>query len=358
MTTSSRSYLQLTSPSITPRDDHMDTAIVNSSTFGRHFPDLLERLESLGTVERFEFDPDVDGKELASVLAGYEGVVASVTPNFSPAFFEHNDDLLVLARHGIGCDNVALDAATEAGVIVTRVPGEPERHAVAELTLALMLTCLRDIVPAAEATQDRAWERRRGFVGQELSHMTVGIVGYGNIGSRVGEIIGEGFGAEVLAHDPNIADPVLAKAGAEPVPLRELLGRSDLISLNASCDASNVGMIGADEIDWMKEGVIIVNTARGELTDEEALAEAVRSGVIARLGIDVLAREPIRDDHPFLELDNVVVLPHVGSYTKRSLRQMDEKNVDDIENIANGTMPDKIVNPNVLLRGPRAQGLQ
>jgi phosphoglycerate dehydrogenase-like enzyme len=336
----------------------MDTAIVNSSTFGRHFPDLLERLQALGTVERFEFDPDVDGERLAAALDGYEGIIASVTPKFSPTFFSNNGDLLVLARHGIGCDNVALDAATEAGVIVTRVAGEPERDAVAELTISLIMACLRDIVPAAAATKELAWERRRGFVGQELSHMTVGIVGYGNIGSRVGEIIGEGFGAEVLAYDPNIADAVLSKAGAEPVSLRELLRRSDLISLNASCDASNTGMIGADEIDQMKEGVIIVNTARGELTDEEALTEAVRTGTVARLGVDVLAREPIREDHPFLALDDVIVLPHIGSYTNRSLRQMDEKNVEDVENVAHGRIPDEIVNPDVLARGTKAEGLR
>jgi lactate dehydrogenase-like 2-hydroxyacid dehydrogenase len=117
-------------------------------------------------------------------------------------------------------------------------------------------------------------------------------------------------------------------------------------------------MIGADEIDQMKEGVIIVNTARGELTDEEALTEAVRTGTVARLGVDVLAREPIREDHPFLALDDVIVLPHIGSYTNRSLRQMDEKNVEDVENVAHGRIPDEIVNPDVLARGTKAEGLR
>lgn len=335
-------------------NERMDTAIVNSSTFGRHFPELLERLDAIGSVERFRFDPEVDGETLAAELAGFPFIVASVTPTFPRPFFEQNDDLLLLARHGIGCDNVDLEAATDAGVIVTRVAGEPERDAVAELALSLIMACIRDVVPAAAASKALAWERRKGFVGWELSHMTVGIIGYGNIGSRVGEIIREGFGAEVLAYDPNIADPVLAKAGARPVGLRALLRRSDLISLNASHNPDNYQMIGTSEIALMKDGVIVVNTARGELTDEEALAEAVRSGKIARLGVDVLQREPIRDDHPFLELDHVLVLPHVGSYTQRSLRMMDEKNVEDVERVANGEQPDKIVNPEVLDRGTRA----
>jgi phosphoglycerate dehydrogenase-like enzyme len=269
-------------------------------------------------------------------------------------FFEQSSDLLLLARHGIGCDNVDLEAATEAGVLVTRVPAAPERDAVAELALALIMACLRDVVPGAQASKELAWERRRGFVGWELSHMTVGVIGYGNIGSRVGEIISEGFGAEVLAYDPHIADAVLAKAGAEPVGLHALLRRSDLISLNASHHAGNYEMIGETEIGLMKDGVIIVNTARGELTDEDALAQAVKTGKIARLGVDVLQREPIRDDHPFLDLDNVIVLPHVGGYTDRSLRRMDEKNVEDIERVTSGQVPDEIANPAVLIHGTRA----
>lgn len=336
----------------------MDTAIVNSSTFGRHFPELMERLRELGTVERVRFEPDVSGRTLAQDLADFQCLIASVTPTFPRRFFELHDDLLLIARHGIGCDNVDLEAATEHGVIVTRVAGAPERDAVAELTLSLMLTCSRDIVPAARATQELDWERRREFVGWEVSHMTVGILGYGNIGSRVGEILREGFGADVLAHDPNIAAPVLTKAGVEPVSLRALLRRSDLISLNASYRPENRELIGAEEIGLMKDGVIIVNTARGELTDEEALAEAVREGKVARLGVDVLQREPIRHDHPFLELDHVYVLPHVGSYTQRSLRSMDAKNVEDVEHIVRGEVPEEIANSEVLNHEMRAGPLQ
>jgi phosphoglycerate dehydrogenase-like enzyme len=288
-------------------------------------------------------------------LDAFPFIVASVTPHFPRTFFENNDELLLLARHGIGCDNVDLEAATDTGVIVTRIAGEPERDAVAELSLSLIMACLRDVVPGARASKALEWEERRHFVGRELSHMTVGVIGYGNIGSRVGEIISEGFGADVLAYDPNIADPVLEKAGVEPTHLHDLVRRADLISLNASHNPGNFEMIGEEEIGLMKDGVYIVNTARGELTDEDAIAEAVASGKIARLGVDVLQREPIRDDHPFLELDDVIVLPHVGSYTERSLRLMDEKNVEDIEKALDGTVPDEIANPDVLVRGTRAE---
>ncbi len=330
-------------------------AIVNSSTFGKHYPDLLERLQRLGEIKRFQFSPEVEGEELTRQLEGYSFIVASVTPHFPRVLFEKNKDLLLLARHGIGVNNVDLSAATEHGVLVTRVPAAPERDAVAELNLALIMACIRDIVPGANASRRLDWEARSGFVGWELSHLTVGVIGYGNIGSRVGEIIKEGFRTEVLACDPNIADAVLAKTGVEPVELHELLRRADVISINASHNPANFQMIGEKEIGLMRDGVIIVNTARGELTDENALAEGVRSGKIARLGVDVLQREPILDNHPFLGLDNVIVLPHLGGYTDRSLHRMDEKNVEDIEYVLQGRIPDEIANPDVLIKGTRAE---
>ena len=333
-------------------------AIVNSSTFGKHYPNLLARLEAVSTIEHFRFEPEVGAKELTEALMGFTGIIASVTPNFPRLLFEKNKDLLVLARHGIGVNNVDLEAATETGVLVTRVPAEPERDAVAELSLCLIMACIRDIVPGANASKALAWEKRSGYVGWELSHMTVGVIGYGNIGSRVGEIIKDGFKTEVLAYDPNIADAVLAKTGVEPVGLHELLRRSDLISLNASHNPMNFEMIGEAEIGLMKDGVVIVNTARGQLTDEKALAAAVKSGKIARLGVDVLQREPIFNDHPFLELENVIVLPHLGGYTDRSLHHMDEKNVEDIENVLQGKVPEEIANPDVLIKGTRAKLVQ
>jgi phosphoglycerate dehydrogenase-like enzyme len=334
--------------------DSCRIAVVNSSSFGRVCPDLMERLQRCGDVERLDVDPEIDGAELARRMEGFHFAVASVTPDFPSSFFENNNDLILIARHGIGCDNVDLEAATEKGVVVTRVTHEDERDAVAELSLSLIMTCARQIVPARQAVQDRRWDRRASFVGCEVSHMTVGIIGYGNIGSRVGEILAEGFGARVLAHDPNIADAVLRKAGAEPVTLEQVLERSDLLSFNASLNAENYHFIGPGEFEIMREGVIIVNTARGELIDQDALVKAVRSGKVAAVGLDVVEHEPIEDDNPLLDLPNVHILPHIGSYTRRSIRKMDEKMVVDVERILAGEIPDAVVNPRVLRMDNRA----
>lgn len=322
--------------------------IVNSSTFGRYFPDLMERLAKIGEVERIEVDPDIKGEKLADRLSGFQFIIASVTPNFSRDFFAFNDDVILIARHGIGYNNVDVKAATEKGVAVTRVLGIHERDAVAELTISLAMICLRQIVPATQAVRDGKWDKRKGFVGRELSKMKVGIIGYGNIGSRVAEIIKEGFGAEVYAYDPNVSDAIIEKNGIRPSSFNEILKESDLLSFNASLNPGNYHFIGKDEFKLMKDGVIIINTARGELIKEAELAEAVKSGKVAAVGLDVSEREPIEPDNPLLGLENVYIVPHIGGYTEYSLRKMDEKMVEDIEAIVRGKIPDQLVNPEVL----------
>jgi len=336
------------------KDDNYKIAIVNSSTFGRNFPDLMEELEEIGNVTRFQVESNAPGGELAEKLAGYDFVVASVNPRFSREFFRQNDSVELIARHGIGCDNVDISAATDAGVVVTRVEGEYERDAVAELTLALILTCSRGIIPASEAAKGDNWSRRREFVGRELSRMEVGVVGYGNIGSRVAEIIREGYGADVSAYDPNVADAVIAKNGINPVGFEEILTGSDLLSFNASLNDENYHFIGEEEFEMMRQGVIIVNTARGELLDEEAFVKALRSGKVRCAGLDVLEDEPPDPGSPMVNLDNLYVLPHVGSYTDYSLRAMDAKMVEDIKRLAAGELPGAVVNPAVLRAENRA----
>ncbi|MBS3765014.1 hydroxyacid dehydrogenase [Candidatus Bipolaricaulota bacterium] len=314
----------------------------------------MERLQSVGPVESFQFDPDVEGEKLASDLEGFQYLIASVSPHFPEVFFQKNEDVKLIARHGIGCDNVDLEAATAAGVIVTRVEHESERDAVAELTLSLIMACVRDVIPANQAVDEGQWERRKEFVGKELSGMKVGIIGYGNIGSRVGEIINEGFGSEVSAYDPNIADPVIEKTGVKPAGFEEVLRNSDLLSFNASLNEDNYHFVGEEEFEIMKEDVVIVNTARGELMEESALVSALESGKVKCAGVDVLEEEPPGKRSKIREVDNLYVLPHVGSYTERSLRAMDEKMVEDIETLVKGGVPDQVVNPKVIRSGNRA----
>lgn len=334
-------------------DDSNMIAIVNSSTFGVHHTDLLNRLTKMGLVNRFEFEPDISGKDLANELEGEEYIIASVTPDFSEDFFRNNCDVKLIARHGIGCDNVDIEAATEAGVPVTRVMGDHERSGVAELAIGLVLDCLRKIRQASEAVQNGMWENRKEFVGKEITRSKVGVIGYGNIGSRVAEIIKEGFKAKVMAYDPNVASAVIEKNCVKAVNLEELLSTADLISLNASLNDDNRQMLGMEEFEIMKDDVVIVNTARGQLIDEEALATALDRSQVGAVGIDVTRTEPIEPDNPLLGRDNVLIVPHIGGYSEHSLRKMDEKMVEDIETVLSGRVPELVVNPEVFRKENR-----
>lgn len=323
-------------------------AIVNSSTFGVYFPDLIQRLKKIGDIERIEVDPNINGKNLAKKLKGFTFVISSVTPTFSEEFFRYNKDVKLIARHGIGYNNVDIKAATENEVMVTRVYGVHERDAVAEIAVSLMLICLRGIIPAYQAVLQNKWHERKNFVGKELSKITVGIIGYGNIGSRVGEIVKEGFKSEVIAYDPYIADKVIEKTGVQPVEFDELLKKSDVISLNASLNEGNYHFINKKAFQKMKDGVVIVNTARGELINLPDFVEALETGKVFAAGLDVLETEPIEPDNPLLKFPNVYIVPHIGGYGTYSLRKMDEKMVEDIEKLVNGEIPDQIVNPEVI----------
>mgnify|MGYP000035336633 FL=1 len=320
-------------------------AIVNSSSFGKYFPEHIERLKALGEVARFDFPATIGGKSLAEALLGYNIIIASVKPYFSREFFQYKDHTLLIARHGIGVDNIHLPSAAEKGVIVTKVTPWVEREAVAELAVALLLDILRLTHEARRAVYKSRWAERARFVGFEIKHKTVGIIGIGNIGSRVAEILRHGFGANTIAYDPYLSPETIRSRAAEPVELDDLLRQSDIISLNASLNEGNYHMLSHREFALMKQGVFLVNTARGELIDEDALVAALETGKVAAIGMDVVEGEPIDGEHRLLKYPNVLVVPHIAAYTRESLRLMGEKVVQDVERVARGEMPEDVVVP-------------
>lgn len=326
----------------------MKIAIVNSSSFGKHFPEHLHRLSALGDLQRFDLPVDIGGRELAEALCGFDVIVASVKPNFHREFFDMKDGIRLITRHGIGYDNIDMVAATERNCIVSRVAGWVEREAVAETTITLMLDTLRRTPDASQRVRSDRWADRAEFVGWEIKSKKIGIIGIGNIGSRVCEILKFGFGAHVMAYDPNLYPDVISSLGAEPVELDHLLRESDIISLNASLNPTSRYMLSAREFGLMKHGVYIVNSARGELIDQNALIAALESGTVAGIGMDVVENEPIDSSHQLLQYPNVMIVPHIAAYTMESLRLMGEKVVDDIERVARGEMPDEVINPNVV----------
>lgn len=325
-------------------------AIVNSSSFGRRFPEHIKRLEALGEVKRFEVPKDMGGKQLAQKLMGYSIIIASVTALYNKEFFDYKDKTLLISRHGIGYNNIDVKAATEKGVIVTKVFGDVERESVAENAIALLMDIMRQTRSSSLKAKEGKWKERAKFVGNEVKDKIAGVIGLGNIGSRVGEILKCGFNAKLIAYDPNLSSEEIRNKGAESVSLEELLKTADIISLNACVTPQSYHILSDKEFSLMKKGVYIVNTARGELMDQNALIKALDAGIIGGLGVDVIEGEPIDEHHPLLSYDNVIITPHTSAYTYECLKGMGDKVVTDVERALKGEIPDLIINTEVLKR--------
>ena len=318
-------------------------AVVNSSSFGKIFPEHIKRLKKIGVVDYFQISNEIQGKELAKMLNGYNIIIASVTPFFTKEFFDYKDELLLITRHGIGYNNIDIEAAKEHDTVVTIVPALVERDAVAENNITNLLAILRKTTEASNRVKADGWEDRAEFVGHTLFNKTVGVIGVGNTGSCVIEIVRNGFRCNVLGYDPYKSDLELKTYGAKKVELDELLTSSDIICLCANLTEENYHMISKKEIEKMKDGVYISNSARGALLDENAVVEGLKSGKIAGFATDVLEEEPGRKNHQYLSFNNVVMTPHTSAYTMECLEQMGNKCVTDIEQIVKGMLPERAI---------------
>jgi D-3-phosphoglycerate dehydrogenase / 2-oxoglutarate reductase len=222
--------------------------------------------------------------------------------------------LKIVARAGVGLDNVDVDAATERGVLVVNAPTS-NIHSAAEHALALLLAAARQVTAADASLRAHTW-KRSSFSGTEIFGKTVGVVGLGRIGQLVAQRLAA-FGAHIVAYDPYVSAARAAQLGIELLSLDELLGRSDFISVHLPKTPETAGLIDKEALAKTKPGVIIVNAARGGLVDEAALAEAVTSGHVRAAGIDVFTTEPCTDS-PLFDLPQVVVTPHLGASTEEA----------------------------------------
>ena len=222
--------------------------------------------------------------------------------------------LKIIARAGVGLDNVDVDAATAAGVLVVNAPTS-NIHSAAEHAIALMLSAARQI-PAADATlREHTW-KRSSFNGTEIFGKTVCVVGLGRIGQLVAARLAA-FGTHVVAYDPYVPASRAAQLGIELLPLDDVLARADFISVHLPKTKETAGLLDAAALAKTKPGVIIVNAARGGLIDEMALADAIRSGHVRAAGLDVFATEPCTDS-PLFDLPQAIVTPHLGASTSEA----------------------------------------
>ncbi|MDI6606028.1 MAG: phosphoglycerate dehydrogenase, partial [Candidatus Omnitrophota bacterium] len=276
-----------------------------------------EGLKILQEVKEFKVDIKTGMKpeELKEVIKGYDALLVRSATKVTREVINAADKLKVIGRAGVGLDNVDLDAATQKGIIVMNTPGG-NTISTAEHTMSMILALSRNIAQADTSMKKGEWKRSK-FMGVELYTKTLGVVGLGRIGSEVVKRA-LSFGMKVLAYDPFLSLEVAKNLGVEVVVLKELLKRSDYISVHTPLSEETKHMISDNEFALMKKGVRVVNCARGGIIDEAALVKAVKEGKVAGAALDVFEQEPLSAGSGLLKSDSIITTPHLGASTEEA----------------------------------------
>jgi D-3-phosphoglycerate dehydrogenase len=269
--------------------------------------DLL-RAEGWNVDARSGRSPD----QLAADLADADAIVVRSATKVTASLIEAGPRLRAIARAGTGVDNVDVPAASARGLVVMNAPGA-NSISVAELTIGLMLALARHIPAADAAMKQGKWEKKK-FLGEEVQEKTLGLVGLGRIGQEVARRA-EAFDMHVVAHDPFISAQLAADLGVELVSMDDLFARADYVSLHLPSTPQTKHFLNADRLRRAKKGIHIINTARGDLIDEGALADAIESGHVAGAGLDVFVKEPTVDQRLQM-LPQVIATPHIAASTR------------------------------------------
>lgn len=280
--------------------------------------------------------------EMCREIAGADGVVAGSEP-YTARVFAAADRLKVIARTGVGVDQIDLTSATQQGVFVTNTPAATN-GAVAEFTIGVILCLLRGIPAMADAMKAGRWHPVRG---RELGNMTLGVVGAGGIGKRVISLA-RSFGTKVLAYDIHRDEQVAAKWNFEYVSLEELMQRSDIVTIHCGLDDSTRGLIGQRQLDLMKKDAYLVNTARPHIVDSDALARKLANREITGAAIDVHDPAPCHPNDVLVSLDNVLPTSWSAYNTCEAIADMSRRAAEDLVAVLSGREPRHLVNRSVM----------
>lgn len=282
-------------------------------------------------------------------------VVIPLTEAYPRRVIENLRKCRLIVTPKVGVENIDLAAATEQGILVANA-GELCREEVAEHTMALLLACARKLRKLHKAAQDGLWT---GLMCKEIrelwppmlriSEQTLGLVGFGRI-ARTLVPKAKGFGLKIIAYDPYVSEATAKEFGVELVDFDRLLRESDYISLHAALTKENYHLLGLNEFKKMKRTAYVINTARGQLIDEQALYTALKEKYIAGAGLDVLETEFIHPDNPLLTLDNVIITCHSAHYSDTSFPRYSELPVEEVARIMRGELPKGLINPQAVDR--------
>ena len=286
--------------------------LVTSRSFGQVSDESIRLLEEQGfSIDYMTSNFRLDAFEAA--IDQYDALIIGAHP-FDPALFARCPKLKIICKHGVGLDNIPVDAAKDNQVSVTYAPGT-NSDAVADFTMALILANTRNLFYSVNELKSGNYRPNIGF---DAHRKTLGLLGFGAIARRVAKRA-LGFDMKILAYDPYVSQ---APAGLEAVrlcSLEEVLEQSDFVSIHLPFAPATANLVGAAELARMKPSARVINTARGGILDEGALYDAIRDSRLAGAALDVLAQEPIRPDHPLLSLPQVQITNHVASYSREAL---------------------------------------
>ena len=319
----------------------MYTIIVTDDRYGSYVQENAV-LKEIGAEVRVHNFFEGDETEAAAVLTEADGVLVNLFP-LTGDLIRRMKRCRVISRYGVGYDNVDVDAATEMGIQVTRVPDYCYED-ISDHALALLLSCIRKV-----AYKDRLIRRGEGNLHKHypcfrIKGKVLGIIGYGGGGRALHRKVA-GFGlAKVLVEDPYVPDKVILDSGAEPAGLERVLGESDYVSIHAPLSGDTRHLMNSETLGMMKPRAILINTARGPLVEEKALCAALTAGAIAGAALDVFEEEPLGEKSSLRDLDNVILSDHTAWYSEESLVELKTKAARNVLEVLTGMKPTYPVN--------------
>lgn len=307
--------------------------LVATRSFGSTSPKPWDVLTEAGCeIVKADMSQKMTEAHLIELLQGVDGAIIGVVP-MSAHVMEHSPNLKVVSMHGVGVDHIDLTAAAQKGVVIAICLGANDQS-VADLTIGLMVSIARDILSVDKAVRSGGWG---AHAGSEMWNKTLGLIGLGRIGRGVARRA-LGFDMRVLAYDPYVQVEEVGNGGISLVSLDELLRIADFVSLHAALNDETRHMIGAAQLQAMKPSAYLINTSRGALVDEKALYAALVEKQIAGAALDVYDPEPPKNN-PLLELENVVVTPHIGAHTRESIERVGVMAAENVLRTLQGGQP-------------------
>ncbi|MGH7139345.1 MAG: NAD(P)-dependent oxidoreductase, partial [Pirellulales bacterium] len=295
------------------------------------------------------------GQELPPSVAQDFDALLVLAPRVTATTLSASDRLTIVARFGVGYDNVDVDACTDSDVLLTITP-DGVRRPVAVSALAMLMALSHRLIAKDRLTREGRWNEKLAYMGVGLTGRTLGLIGFGNIGQEIARIAAP-LEMRVVAHDPHAAPVVAAALGVELLGLDPLLGEADFVCVCCALTAGTRHLLNAPRLALMKSTAFLVNVSRGSVVDQAALTEVLRERRLAGAALDVFEKEPIEPNDPLLEFDNVLLSPHAVCWTDELFRGNGEAACRSIREVASGRFPKDVVNRGVIDRPRMKQKL-